>query len=85
MPTLVLAKDQFSWIMSSVPQLLANYLNVPVDQSLLITTAFTLMMLVWVVKVCFASLVPRPCFLLLSVRKNVHMQGEPGNEPTVLQ
>ena len=50
MPTLVLAVDQFSWMMSSVPQVLTSYWSVPADQSYP-TTVSTLLMLVWDVKV----------------------------------
>ena len=53
MPTLVLAVDQFSWMMSSASQVLASYWNVQADQSYP-TIASTLLMLVWVVKVRFA-------------------------------
>ena len=50
MPTLVLAVDQFSWMMSSVPQVSASYWSVLVDQSCH-TIASTLLMLEWDVKV----------------------------------
>jgi len=45
MPTLVLAVDQFSWMMYSVVQVLVSCLDVPVGQLRLIT-AVTLLMLV---------------------------------------
>ena len=50
MPTLVLAVDQYSWMMSGVVQVPTNYWNVLADQSCP-TTASTLLMLVWVVTV----------------------------------
>ena len=50
--TLVLVVDQSSQMMSSVPQVLASYQSVLADQ-FCHTTAFTLLMLVWGVKVCF--------------------------------
>ena len=53
MLTLVLVVDQFFWMMSNVPQVLTSYWSVLVDQCCP-TTVATLMMLVWVVKVCGA-------------------------------
>jgi len=50
MPTLVLEVGQFTWMMSSVAQRLASCLSATVDQSCHII-AFTLLMLVLVVKV----------------------------------
>ena len=50
MATLVLAVDQSSWMMFTVPQELAIYWNATVDQPCLMT-APTFMMLVWAVKV----------------------------------
>ena len=50
MLTLVLVPVPSSWMMSSVLQVLAGYWIAPVDQSYLITV-FTLLMLVWDVKV----------------------------------
>ena len=50
MPTLVLAVGRSFWMMSNVPQALANCWSATVSQSSL-TTASTLLMLVWVVKV----------------------------------
>ena len=45
MPTLVLAVDQYFWMMYNVAQVLVSCLNVPVGQLRLIT-AVTLLMLV---------------------------------------
>ena len=53
MLTLVLAVDQSSWMMSGAPQVLTSYWSVLADQSCP-TTVTTLVMLVWVVKVCGA-------------------------------
>ena len=50
MPTLVLAVGRSFWMMSNVPQALANCWSATVSQSSL-TTASTLLMLVWVAKV----------------------------------
>jgi len=54
MLTLVLAVDQSFWMMFSVPQVPDSYWSAPVDQSSL-TTASIQLMLVWDVKVCFAT------------------------------
>ena len=51
MLTLVLAVDQSSWMMYSVPQVPANYWSATVNQFWAIT-ASTQLMLVWNVKVC---------------------------------
>ena len=53
MLTLVLAVNQFFWMMSSAPQVPASYWGVLADQSCP-TTVTTLTMLVWGVKVCGA-------------------------------
>ena len=50
MPTLVLEEDQSSWMMFSVPQVLISYWSVRAGQ-FCHTTASTLLMLVWDVKV----------------------------------
>ena len=50
MPTLVLEEDQSSWMMFSVPQVLISYWSVLAGQ-FCHTTASTLLMLVWDVKV----------------------------------
>ena len=50
MPTLVLAVDQYSWMMSGVVQVPTSYWSALADQSSH-TTASTLLMLVWFVTV----------------------------------
>ena len=58
MHILVLAVDQSSWMMSSALQVPNTYWNVPACESYFIT-AFTLLMLVLVVKVCSLLYMPK--------------------------
>ena len=73
MPTLVLAVDQSLWMMSSVPQVPANYWSALADQ-FCHTTVVTLLMLVWGVKVSvvFISVRDVQCNQLHLVHSSLH-------------
>ena len=77
MLTLVLVLVPSTWMMSSVLQVLASYWSAPVGQSYLITV-FTLLMLVWDVKVSVFCCIYDGRFMLSSSglqisKTNVHL------------